>query len=106
MVIADCELDLSSLPRLNGLLGRASALADETPVVAVDLSRAEFVDTEVLKTLARKRDELRERGGDLYLVAPLLARARRVFELTERDQPFRFLPDHASAPRQSREAFA
>lgn len=56
--------------------------------LVVDLSAAEFIDSAGLAALVRAMKQARTAGGDLRLVAPELAEAMRVFELTRFDKVF------------------
>jgi anti-sigma B factor antagonist len=77
------ELDLAAAPRLQ-------ARVDETPsgqALVLDLSRATFIDSAVLKELLRARAELSERDVRLVLagVAPPV---RRLLDLTRTSELF------------------
>jgi anti-anti-sigma factor len=77
------ELDLAAAPRLR-------ARIDETPsgqALVLDLARATFIDSAVLKELLRARAELSERGIRLVLagVAPPV---RRLLDLTRTSELF------------------
>jgi len=77
------ELDLAAAPRLQ-------ARVAETPLgmaLVLDLSRATFIDSAVLKELLRARTELSERDVRLVLagVAPPV---RRLLDLTKTSELF------------------
>ena len=56
--------------------------------IAVDLSELEFVDSAGLAALVKAMKDARSVGGDVKLVLPESAVARRVFELTRFDEVF------------------
>lgn len=87
VVSASGELDLYSLAPLRELLGGALDPAPASSQVVMDLSRVDFLDTEILKELLSWRDRLRRRGGELWVVR-CGTRAMRVFEVTGRKDGF------------------
>lgn len=56
--------------------------------IVVDLSVVEFVDSAGLAALVKGMKDARSAGGDVKLVMPASADARRVFELTRFDRVF------------------
>lgn len=67
-VVIEGALDFESVPRhLPALL---AATEHEAPVVHVDLSGCDFIDSNGLGALVNASRRARERGGTLYLVAP------------------------------------
>lgn len=56
--------------------------------IIVDLSIVDFVDSAGLAALVKGMKDARAAGGDVKLVMPASADARRVFELTRFDQVF------------------
>jgi anti-sigma B factor antagonist len=77
------ELDLAAAPRLR-------ARVDETEsgrALVLDLSRATFIDSAVLKELLRARAELAERDVRLVL-AGVAAPVRRLLDLTRTSELF------------------
>ena len=98
------DLDLAAKPRLREQLRQATAEAagrrvegNHFPAVVVDLSGLSFMDAAGLGGLLEHRSVLRERGGDLWLVAPEGGAAYRLLELVGLDKLLRVHPDRASA---------
>jgi anti-sigma B factor antagonist len=88
------ELDLAAAPRLQ-------ARVDETPsgqALVLDLSRATFIDSAVLKELLRARAELA--ANDVRLVlASVPPPVRRLLDLTRTFELFEDAPDAQTALR-------
>ena len=94
VLVLEGELDLAAAPRLQ-------ARVDETPpgrALVLDLSRASFIDSAVLKELLRARAELSERDVRLVLagVAPPV---RRLLDLTRTSELFEDAPNLEEALR-------
>ena len=92
VLVLEGELDLAAAPMLQ-------ARVAETPAVralVLDLSRATFIDSAVLKELLQARAELAERDVRLVLagVAPPV---RRLLDLTRTSALFEDAPDLATA---------
>ena len=91
VLVLEGELDLAAAPRLR-------ARVDETRsgALVLDLSRATFIDSAVLKELLRARAELAERDIRLVLagVAPPI---RRLLDLTRTSELFEDATDLAEA---------
>lgn len=70
---------------------RLDAAAAEAQTVDIDLSQVDYADSTALGLFIRLRNQLRERGGDVRLVAPSLrmrklldyAGLQHVFEILE-----------------------
>ena len=65
-----------------------SSIANGKARIAVDLSKLDFVDSAGLAALVKAMKDARSVGGDVKLVLPVNAAARRVFELTRFDEVF------------------
>ena len=94
ILLLEGELDLAAAPRLQ-------ARVDETAsgrALVLDLSRATFIDSAVLKELLRARSELAERDVRLVLagVAPPV---RRLLDLTRTSELFEDAADLDEAVR-------
>ena len=104
VVTAHGDLDLAAKPRLREQLQQAAAAeagqvaeGNRFPAVVVDLSGLSFMDAAGLGVLLEHRSVLRERGGDLWLVAPEGGAAHRLLEIVGLDKLLRIHPDRASA---------
>lgn len=71
------ELDLSNAEELQEALTRAS----DYPLVLVDLSCCEFVDSTALAIFIRADLAMREKGGRLGLFGPLSQQVHRAMEI-------------------------
>ena len=83
VLMLEGELDMAAAPRLQ-------ARVDETPsgrALVLDLSRATFIDSAVLKELLRARAELAERDVRLVL-AGVSTPVRRLLDLTRTSELF------------------
>ena len=104
MVTARGDLDLAAEPRFGEQLRRAIAHAagrvaerNGFPVVVVDLSGLSFMDAAGLGVLLEHRSVLRERSGDLWLVAAEGDAAYRLLRIVGLDKLLRVHPDRGSA---------
>jgi anti-sigma B factor antagonist len=94
VLVLEGELDLAAAPRLQARLAEtASAHA-----LVLDLSRASFIDSAVLKELLQARAELAERDVKLVL-AGVSPPVRRLLDLTRTSELFLDAPDVAEAVR-------
>ncbi|HET9074085.1 MAG TPA: STAS domain-containing protein [Solirubrobacteraceae bacterium] len=75
------ELDVSSSPALEDELSRVSGL----PVIVLDLSDLEFIDSTGLGVLVKSHQRVRDEGGRLAIVEGG-GQVRRLLELTGLDQ--------------------
>jgi anti-sigma B factor antagonist len=83
VLVLEGELDLAAAPRLQARLAEtASAHA-----LVLDLSRASFIDSAVLKELLQARAELAERDVKLVL-AGVSPSVRRLLDLTRTSELF------------------
>jgi anti-anti-sigma factor len=71
------ELDLSTAEELRVALGRA----DDYPLVLVDLSRCEFVDSTALAIFIRADLAMKEKGRCLGLFGPMSQQVHRAMEI-------------------------
>jgi anti-sigma B factor antagonist len=90
VISVEGEADLDLAPELGARL--KTAVADETRVIVVDLSRATLLDSTVLGVLVRVAKRVRPLGTQLLLVVPQ-PQLRRIFEITLLD---RVLPLHGT----------
>jgi anti-anti-sigma factor len=67
-ITAGGELDLAALPLLREAADRAAAVPGRT--VVLDLCAADFADTTVVRVAVGLDRRLRDRGGELVVVAP------------------------------------
>lgn len=74
------ELDMSTVPALDGVLGRFQN--DGVGSIILDLRQLSFVDSSGLHAFLRARNEAEQNGYRLFLIGASPA-ARRVFEMTE-----------------------
>ena len=86
------ELDLYTAPSFRDSVLQAASETDP-PKVIVDFSRLGFIDSSGLGAIVACLKNLRERGGELTLVAPDGSGLRRLLELTGLD---RVLTVHAA----------
>jgi anti-sigma B factor antagonist len=87
VLVLEGELDLAAAPRLQARLAEtASAQA-----LVLDLSRASFIDSAVLKELLQARAELSERDVRLVL-AGVAQPVRRLLDLTRTSELFEDAP--------------
>ncbi len=87
VLVLEGELDLAAAPRLRERV-------DETPpgrALVLDLARASFIDSAVLKELLRARAELAERDVRLVLAA-VAPPVRRLLDLTRTSELFEDAP--------------
>lgn len=94
VLLLEGELDLAAAPQLH-------ARVDETPsgrALVLDLSRATFIDSAVLKELLRARAELAERDVRLVL-AGVSPPVRRLLDLTRTSELFEDAEDRDEAVR-------
>jgi anti-anti-sigma factor len=94
ILLLEGELDVAAAPRLQ-------ARVDETPsgqALVLDLSRATFIDSAVLKELLRARAELAERSVRLVL-AGVTPPVRRLLDLTRTSELFEDAADRDEALR-------
>lgn len=90
-VVVEGRLDAVEAVSLRETLG---ALVDSGQHrIAVDLSSSEFIDSAGLAALVKYMKDARQSGGDLRLVRPRSADARRVFSLTKFDEVFHMADD-------------
>ena len=66
IVALNGEFDLAQQHRVNDAFNAAA----EHDFVVVDLERAQYVDSTVLSSLIRLRNDLTDRGGTMVLAAP------------------------------------
>ncbi len=93
------EIDILTI-RLSGRLDALEAtelrqlfndhLQDGQVNLAIDLSELEFLDSAGLAALVKGMKDARAAGGDLRLVWPRSADAKRILELTSFDKVFTF----------------
>ena len=76
IVALDGEFDLAQRHRVSDAFG---AVSDESLVI-VDLERAQYIDSTVLSSLIRLRNEISERGGTMIVTSPR-PMVRRLFEI-------------------------
>jgi anti-anti-sigma factor len=93
VIALEGELDLAAAPELRRSLDEFDGQA-----LALDFTRATFIDSAVLKELLRGRAELAERGVRLVL-AGVPAPVRRLMDLTRTSELFEDAPDLDSALR-------
>lgn len=79
----DGEFDLAERHRLED----AFAIGETSPVVVVNLHKARYIDSSVLKCLVGLRKTTEERGAQLFLTG-LRSGVRRIFEVTGLGQLF------------------
>jgi anti-sigma B factor antagonist len=91
VLVLEGELDLAATPLL-----RARVDELESPAVVLDLRRATFIDSAVLKELLRARAELAAREIRLVL-AGVPPPIRRLLDLTRTSDLFEEAPDVESA---------
>jgi len=84
------EIDVASVPAFREQL--EVALGRDTPLVVVDMTDVQFIDSAGLRVLADYLTTARRRDGDLRVACPK-ASLRRTFEITGLD---RVLGVHAS----------
>ena len=79
------ELDLYTAPSFRDSVLEATSDQDP-PRVVVDFERLAFIDSSGLGAIVACLKHLRERGGDLTLVAPSGSGLRRLLDLTGLDR--------------------
>ena len=94
VLVLEGELDLSATPLLRARVDEVGGGA-----LALDLRRATFIDSAVLKELLRARSELAARDGRLVLVG-VPPPIRRLLDLTRTSELFEDAPDVESALKQ------
>lgn len=93
VLIVRGELDLHSQSVLRAQLDGIDPTARQ---VALDMSEVGFVDSSGLGAIVGALQQLRERGGDLSLIAPDDAPLTRMLSLTGLDQVLTPLPDRTA----------
>ncbi len=83
VVAAIGELDLHTAPELNDALGTATG--DQVPLLVVDLSAVDFMDSTGLSTIVTAVAAARGYGGEVRVVASS-DKIRKLFTLTGVDQ--------------------
>jgi anti-sigma B factor antagonist len=83
IVALDGEFDLAQRHRI---LDAFAAVSNESLVV-VDLERAGYIDSTVLSSLIRMRNEITERGGALIVTTPR-PMVKRLFEIAGLNEVF------------------
>lgn len=81
IVALDGEFDLAQRHRINDAF---EAVSDE-PLVVVDLERARYIDSTVLSSLIRLRNDVSERGGTMIVTSlqPMVVRLFQIAGLSE-----------------------
>ena len=92
VLVLEGELDLAAAPRLQARL----AETESGRALVLDLSRATFIDSAVLKELLQARSELAERDVRLVL-AGVATPVRRLLDLTRTSELFEDASDVAEA---------
>jgi len=87
------ELDLASVAKLDDELSRIEA--DRAPVVVVDLSGLEFMDSSGLRALIIADERARGRGARLAIV-PGPPQVRRIFEVTKLNERLELVENGAA----------
>ena len=77
------EFDLAEQERLTD----AFAIATSVPLVVLDLEKADFIDSTILRCIVQLRADTHRRGAQLLLVA-LNKQVGRLFEVTQIDRIF------------------
>lgn len=93
MISVRGEVDLHSSFKLQRAIERGS---EGVGVVVVNVSEISFMDSTILSTFMQARDELRERGISLRLVAPSSS-VKRIFEVTGLGDRFEVYPSREAA---------
>lgn len=86
------DMDFSMKDELATRLGEA---AEQSNLVEVDLSRANYVDSTILGLLVALRNRLRDRGGTLRLLSPS-PNMRRLLSYAGLDKVFEVVEDPRS----------
>ncbi len=81
------EIDIASKDELRERLDAAAAQSD---FVDIDLSKVEYADSTVLGLIIALRNQLRERGGTVRLVAPSV-RMRKLLNYAGLDKAFQIV---------------
>ena len=89
------EVDAFNAPDLREEVHELLA-QDSVKQLLIDLSAVTFMDSAALGAIVAALRRLRERGGELRLVAPR-GNAARIFELTGLDAVLDFSPDREAA---------
>lgn len=85
------EIDLYTSPQLRERLLEAAATAETSPFVALDLTGVTFVDSSGLGVIVGGLKHVRERGGDLLVVAADDSPLAKLLTLTSLDGAVRRL---------------
>ena len=88
------ELDAHDAPALRKVFERA--LATERPIVVLDLTSVDFLDSTILGAIVGLLRKQREAEGELRVVLPETT-ARRVFEITGLDAALDVRPSREAA---------
>lgn len=80
------ELDLYTAPNFRDSVLEATSNEGAAPKVIVDFHRLGFIDSSGLGAIVACLKHLRERGGELTLVAPEESGLRRLLDLTGLDR--------------------
>ena len=94
LVAASGELDLAAAPRLATVLSMATSSSE--PVVVLDLSEVDFVDSTALGAIMHASTEA-EASGKRMLVVALDGPVRRLLEITNLTGRFRVYPSRDEA---------
>lgn len=94
VVTATGELDIATADALRGFLGEVAATG--TPVVVVDLSGVDFLDSSTLGVLIGSRKLLTDRGARLDLVFAQ-DQVMGIFRMTGLDKVFTIYPSLTAA---------
>jgi anti-sigma B factor antagonist len=89
-VVVEGELDLAAIVAFEEELRRAEA--DRPPLLVVDLSGLQFMDSSGLRALVMADDRARKQGRRLAIV-PGPPTVRRVFEITKLDERLELVDD-------------
>ncbi len=89
-IVVEGRLDAVAAPQLRARLDQAFEEGHHDLIV--DLSRTSFVDSAGLAALVRAMKASRQEGADLKLIRPASDEAFRVFELTNVNAVFDFVP--------------
>lgn len=93
-VVLKGEFDLSVVPAVEEEIHRVEGSA---PLLVIDLSELQFMDSSGLRTLVTADDRARKHGRRLVLIQgppPV----HRVFEITQLTERLELVPDAASVP--------